>query len=124
MLCERGIRTFETYTRNTFDLAAIPVIQGLSHLPVIAGTVGALCGMSGRHVALVHVYTAMTGSATAGQRLLALDPADVAMITMDLAQLCERTADAAAAELADLSDPVYDVLAERHERRDMPLFAS
>jgi 3-deoxy-7-phosphoheptulonate synthase len=36
MLCERGIRTFETYTRNTFDLAAIPVIQGLSHLPVIA----------------------------------------------------------------------------------------
>jgi 3-deoxy-7-phosphoheptulonate synthase len=36
MLCERGIRTFETYTRNTFDLAAIPVIQSLSHLPVIA----------------------------------------------------------------------------------------
>jgi 3-deoxy-7-phosphoheptulonate synthase len=36
MLCERGIRTFETYTRNTFDLAAIPVIQELSHLPVIA----------------------------------------------------------------------------------------
>jgi 3-deoxy-7-phosphoheptulonate synthase len=36
MLCERGIRTFETYTRNTFDLAAIPVIQQLSHLPVIA----------------------------------------------------------------------------------------
>src|SRR5262252_9391972 len=36
ILCERGIRTFETYTRNTFDLAAIPVIQKLSHLPVIA----------------------------------------------------------------------------------------
>jgi 3-deoxy-7-phosphoheptulonate synthase len=36
MLCERGIRTFETYTRNTFDLAAIPVVQQLSHLPVIA----------------------------------------------------------------------------------------
>lgn len=36
MLCERGIRTFETYTRNTFDLTAIPVIQSLSHLPVIA----------------------------------------------------------------------------------------
>jgi 3-deoxy-7-phosphoheptulonate synthase len=36
MMCERGIRTFETYTRNTFDLAAIPVIQQLSHLPVIA----------------------------------------------------------------------------------------
>lgn len=36
MLCERGIRTFETYTRNTLDLAAIPVLQGLSHLPVIS----------------------------------------------------------------------------------------
>lgn len=36
MLCERGIRTFETYTRNTFDLTAIPVMKQLSHLPVIA----------------------------------------------------------------------------------------
>lgn len=36
MLCERGIRTFETYTRNTLDLAAIPVLQQLSHLPVIS----------------------------------------------------------------------------------------
>lgn len=36
MLCERGIRTFETYTRNTFDLSAIPVIHKLSHLPIIA----------------------------------------------------------------------------------------
>ncbi len=35
-LCERGIRTFETSTRNTFDLSAIPVIQQRSHLPVFA----------------------------------------------------------------------------------------
>ncbi|MDR2490094.1 MAG: 3-deoxy-7-phosphoheptulonate synthase [Spirochaetaceae bacterium] len=35
MLCERGIRTFETYTRNTLDISAIPVVKGLSHLPVI-----------------------------------------------------------------------------------------
>ncbi len=35
MLCERGIRTFETYTRNTMDISAIPVIKQLSHLPVI-----------------------------------------------------------------------------------------
>ena len=34
ILCERGIRTFESYTRNTMDLAAIPVIQKLSHLPI------------------------------------------------------------------------------------------
>lgn len=35
ILCERGIRTFETYTRNTLDLSAIPVVKELSHLPVI-----------------------------------------------------------------------------------------
>ena len=36
MLCERGIRTFEDYTRNTIDISAIPVIHRLSHLPIIA----------------------------------------------------------------------------------------
>ena len=36
ILCERGIRTFDTYTRNTLDLTAIPIIKYLSHLPVIA----------------------------------------------------------------------------------------
>ena len=35
ILCERGIRTFETMTRNTLDIAAVPVVKGLSHLPVI-----------------------------------------------------------------------------------------
>lgn len=35
ILCERGIRTFETYTRNTLDLAAVPVLRHLTHLPII-----------------------------------------------------------------------------------------
>ena len=35
ILCERGIRTFETYTRNTLDLSAVPVLHQLSHLPVV-----------------------------------------------------------------------------------------
>jgi 3-deoxy-7-phosphoheptulonate synthase len=35
ILCERGIRTFETYTRNTMDISAIPVVKKLSHLPII-----------------------------------------------------------------------------------------
>ena len=35
ILCERGIRTFETYTRNTLDLSAIPAVKKLSHLPVV-----------------------------------------------------------------------------------------
>ena len=36
ILCERGIRTFETYTRNTLDLAAVAALKSLTHLPVIA----------------------------------------------------------------------------------------
>ena len=35
ILCERGVRTFETYTRNTLDLAAVPMLQELTHLPVV-----------------------------------------------------------------------------------------
>jgi 3-deoxy-7-phosphoheptulonate synthase len=36
IVCERGIRTFETYTRNTLDISAIPVVKKLSHLPIVA----------------------------------------------------------------------------------------
>src|SRR5262249_36815224 len=35
ILCERGIRTFENYTRNTLDISAIPVVKKLSHLPIV-----------------------------------------------------------------------------------------
>ncbi len=35
ILCERGIRTFETYTRNTLDISAVPVLKNLTHLPII-----------------------------------------------------------------------------------------
>ena len=35
ILCERGIRSFETYTRNTLDLSSVPVLHELSHLPVV-----------------------------------------------------------------------------------------
>ncbi|OBA89784.1 urease accessory protein UreF [Mycobacteriaceae bacterium 1482268.1] len=94
------------------------------HLAVAAGTVGVACGMTPQHTALSIVYTTMTGSATAGQRLLALDPGDVAALTFDLSELCDQTADLACKELADLSDPLLDVLAQRHSRRDRPLFVS
>ncbi|HZJ78393.1 MAG TPA: 3-deoxy-7-phosphoheptulonate synthase [Clostridia bacterium] len=45
ILCERGIRTFETYTRNTLDISAIPMLKELTHLPVIVDPSHA-CGMS------------------------------------------------------------------------------
>ncbi len=94
------------------------------HLAVAAGCVGAVSGLSPEQTALSLVYTTMTGTATAAQRLLALDPADVAALTFGLAQLCEHTAELAAAGLADLSDPLLDELAQRHAHRERPLFVS
>jgi urease accessory protein len=94
------------------------------HLAVAAGRVGAMSGLQPEHSALHVVYTTMTGSATAAQRLLALDPAAVAAVTFELSGLCESTAAEASAGLADLSDPLLDTLAQRHAGRERPLFAS
>lgn len=94
------------------------------HLAVTAGAVGAASGMPYQHTALSLVYTTMTGSATAAQRLLALDPGDVAALTFELSATCDETADLACKELADLSDPLLDALAQRHSERERPLFAS
>ena len=94
------------------------------HLAVTAGRVGAVSGLDPEQTALSLVYTTMTGTATAAQRLLALDPADVAVLTFGMAQLCEDTAELAASGLADLSDPLLDELAQRHADRERPLFAS
>ncbi|MFI6166836.1 urease accessory protein UreF [Nocardia sp. NPDC051052] len=94
------------------------------HLSTVFGMVGAACLVTPREIAGVVVYTTLTGTATAAQRLLALDPAAIAGCTVRLADLCDRTAAAAADGLACLSDPLQDVLAQRHLHRDMPLFAS
>ncbi|OBB86103.1 urease accessory protein UreF [Mycolicibacterium peregrinum] len=94
------------------------------HLPVAAGAVGAAAALAPDQTALSVVYTTMTGSATAAQRLLALDPADVAALTFELSGLCDEVAAEAATGLADLSDPLLDVLAQRHTERDRPLFVS
>ncbi|MEB3068987.1 urease accessory protein UreF [[Mycobacterium] vasticus] len=94
------------------------------HLAAVAGLVGAVSGLSPGENTLTLVYTSMTGPATAAQRLLALDPADVAALTFSLAGLCERTAAEATSGLADLSDPLLDTLAQRHATRERPLFVS
>jgi urease accessory protein len=94
------------------------------HLAVAAGRIGAISGLDPEHSALHIVYTTMTGSATAAQRLLALDPAAVAAVTFGLCELCERTAADATAALTDLSDPLLDTLAQHHAKRERPLFAS
>ncbi|KAA1251885.1 Urease accessory protein UreF [Mycobacterium simiae] len=94
------------------------------HLAVAAGRVGALSGLPTEDNALHVVYTTMTGSATAAQRLLALDPAEVAALTFRLSGLCEQTAVEATVGLADLSDPLLDTLAQHHAERERPLFFS
>ncbi len=94
------------------------------HLAVATGCAGAASGLQPEQTALAVVYTTMTGSATAAQRLLALDPGDVAALTFELSPLCEQSAAAACKELADLSDPLLDVLAQRHAERERPLFVS
>ena len=94
------------------------------HLGVASGAVGAASGLLPEQTAISVVYTTMTGSATAAQRLLALDPGDVAALTFELSALCDQTAAEAAKELANLSDPLLDALAQRHVERDRPLFVS
>lgn len=94
------------------------------HLAVAAGRVGVAAGITAEQSALAIVYTTMTSSATAAQRLLALDPADVAALTFALADLCERSAAKACTELADLCDPLLDTLAQRHNQRERPMFVS
>lgn len=109
---------------NAEDGRAWDALGPRPHLAVTAGRVGAASGLEPEQTALSIVYTTMTGTATAAQRLLALDPADVAALTFGLAQLCEDTAELAAAGLADLSDPLLDELAQRHAQRERPLFVS
>lgn len=104
-----------------------PVWAGLAprpHLSTVFGLVGREFAVAPRETADVVVYTTLTGAATAAQRLLALDPAAMAAATFRLAPLCDETAALAARGPAALSDPLQDVLAERHPRREMPLFAS
>lgn len=98
MLCERGIRTFETYTRNTLDLTAIPVLQQLSHLPVISdpshGTgrrelVETMCKASvaaGANGLIIEMHTDPDNSMT-GDGIQSLFPDQFAALLQDLEKL-------------------------------------
>jgi urease accessory protein len=110
--------------KRVWPAADWSVLGRAPHLSVVAGIVGRTSDLTPEHTALSLVYSTMTGSATAAQRLLALDPADVAALTFALADLCEVTATEATVGLADLSDPLLDVLAQRHVVRERPLFVS
>ena len=66
ILCERGIRTFETYTRNTLDISAIPIIHKLSHLPMKASQIRKSHGISGIRDKVAPMARAIKNVAFAG----------------------------------------------------------
>lgn len=94
------------------------------HLTTVLGALGGHLGLEPGDVAALFVYTTMSAAATAAQRLLALDPSLMAAATLRLSALCDETSERAASGLHELSDPLGDVLAERHELRDQALFRS
>jgi 3-deoxy-7-phosphoheptulonate synthase len=96
ILCERGIRTFETATRNTLDLSAIPLIKRLSHLPVIAdpshGTghrylvqpMALAAAAAGADGLLIEVHPEPETALSDGPQSLTLDGFDELMRTLEL----------------------------------------
>ncbi|MGA9870104.1 MAG: urease accessory UreF family protein [Rhodococcus sp. (in: high G+C Gram-positive bacteria)] len=120
----RGLLRLAKATWAQHDWSVLPAKP---HLAVVSGVVGAVAGLTGADIASVQIYTTMTGSAVAAQRLLALDPSEVAACTLRIARTCDAVADLVCERLphlTDLSDPLLDVLAETHVRRERPLFAS
>jgi 3-deoxy-7-phosphoheptulonate synthase len=95
ILCERGIRTFETATRNTFDVAAVPVLKTVSHLPVIvdpshAAGVQALVPILARAAVvvgadglLVEVHPQPEKAASDGEQSLTFDQFDAMMADLE-----------------------------------------
>ncbi|HEY9523667.1 MAG TPA: 3-deoxy-7-phosphoheptulonate synthase, partial [Thermopolyspora sp.] len=104
VLCERGIRTFETATRNTLDVSAVPVAQRLSHLPVIVdpshsgGRRDLVLPLTRAAIAvgadgvIIDVHPAPEQALCDGpQALMEIDLADLAQTMRDLPPLLGRT---------------------------------
>jgi urease accessory protein len=94
------------------------------HHPLVLGCAAAAGGLRPDGAALVTAYLSVSAPSTAAQRLLALDPVAVAAVTVRLGHAIEHTAAECAGALPDDSDPLLDLLAERHAAREERLFAS
>jgi 3-deoxy-7-phosphoheptulonate synthase len=102
MLCERGIRTFETATRNTLDLSAVPVLRERSHLPVLVDPshgvgvrrwIAPLCRAAkavGAHGIIVEVHPNPPEAKSDKEQALTFD--DFSAIVADLEQIPLGTA--------------------------------
>ncbi|NLX64439.1 MAG: 3-deoxy-7-phosphoheptulonate synthase [Clostridiaceae bacterium] len=99
ILCERGIRTFETYTRNTLDLSAIPAVKKLSHLPVIVdpshgtgkswmvGTMSKAALVTGADGVIIEVHNNPKCALSDGEQ--SITPSEYASIIPKLKKLAE-----------------------------------
>ena len=99
ILCERGIRTFETYTRNTLDLSAVPAVKKLSHLPVIVdpshgtgkswmvGTMSKAALVSGADGVIIEVHNDPKRALSDGEQ--SITPSEYASIIPKLKKLAE-----------------------------------
>jgi urease accessory protein len=101
------------------------------HHPVALGLVAAAAGLTPREAAVAAAYGTLTGPATAGVRLLGLDPYGAHALLAELAGECDRIADDAAARINDPVDslpaagaPLLDICAELHATWEVRLFAS
>jgi 3-deoxy-7-phosphoheptulonate synthase len=110
ILCERGIRTFETATRNTFDVAAVPILKAETHLPVIvdpshaAGRTDLVAALSFAAIAagadglIIEVHPSPAGALSDGDQSLPLDQ------FTDLMRRLRAFADAAGRDMLPMVD--------------------
>lgn len=94
------------------------------HHPLALGVAAATGGLTPRDAAHAAAYLAISGPATAAQRMLAMDPITVAAVTARLAPEVDEVADASAGALPAATDPLIDLLAEVHAARADRFFAS
>lgn len=99
VLCERGIRTFETATRNTLDISAIPVVHRLSHLPVIVDP-----SHSGGHRELVSPLSRAAAAAGADGLIIDVHPDP-------RTALCDGPQALTADDLTELSESLHALTA-------------
>lgn len=95
MLCERGVRNFDTHARNLFDLTAVVTMQELSHLPVVAdpshgtgardkvGPMSRAAVAAGAHALILEVHPDPASAASDGQQSLNLDQFDTLMLELE-----------------------------------------
>jgi urease accessory protein len=109
----------------------LPAIGREPHHPVALGVVAAAAGLTAREAAVAAAYGTLTGPATAGVRLLGLDPYGAHALLAGLAGECDRIAEDAVRRINDPVDalpaagaPLLDIGAELHATWEVRLFAS